>query len=203
MASTETLALTDDEAVTVALLADGTWRPPLPTVDDGSDAELTAALIRGRRSLVVRGLADPDGAMSGAAAEVLKRFGTGPRAAFLLVDAAGNWVPGGITIYLYGTTVEDVEMSHIIDAAGVHYFRVMPPPRQWHALTELAEAVFADGLTVAETGPQPAAALLLVVDPAGAGVKSIRVAKGTAGVARGPVSGTFPSVAAAAAWLAG
>lgn len=201
MANSDTLALTDDETVAVALLADGNWRPPLPTIDDGSDAELTTALLRGRRSLVVRDLAGPDGTLTGAAAEVLKRFGAGPRAAFLLLDAAGNWVPGGATIYLYGTTVDDIEMSHVIAAAGVHYYRVGPPPRQWHALTELAEAVFADGLTPAEAGPQPVAALLLVTGAAG--LKSIRVAKGAVGVARGPVTGTFPSVAAAVAWLAG
>lgn len=45
------------------------------------------------------------------------------------------------------------------------------------------------------------AALLLVVGAAG--LKSIRVAKGAVSVARGPVTGTFPSVAAAVTWLAG
>jgi hypothetical protein len=45
------------------------------------------------------------------------------------------------------------------------------------------------------------AALLLVTGAAG--LKSIRAAKGAVGVARGPVTGTFPSVAAAIAWLAG
>jgi hypothetical protein len=203
MTSASKLTLTDDEAVAVAFLADGTWRPPLPTVDDTSDAELAAALLRGRRSLIVREFAEPDGTLTGAAAEVLKRFGAGPRAAFLLLDAAGNWVPGGATIYLYGTTIGDIEMSHVIAAAGVHYFRVAPLPRQWHALAELAEAVFADGLTTAEVGPQPAAALLLITGAPGAGLKSIQVAKGSVRVAQGPITGTFPSVAAAVAWLTG
>jgi hypothetical protein len=202
MANSDTLTLTDDEAVTIALLADGNWRPPLATIDDGSDAELTSALLRGRRSLLVRGLASDDGTMTGVAAEVMKRFGSGPRAAFLLVDAAGNWVPAGVTIYLYGASVQDVEMNHIISAAGVHKFRVSPPPQQWHALTELAEAVFADGLMdVSGAGLPPAAAMLLVV--AADGVRSIRVAKASASAAHGPVTGTFPSVAAAVAWLAG
>jgi hypothetical protein len=202
MANSGTLTLTDDEAVTIALLADGNWRPPLPTIDDGSDAELTSALLRGRRSLIVRELASGEGTMTGMAAEVMKRFGSGPRAAFLLVDAAGNWVPAGVTIYLYGTTVHDVEMNHVISAGGVHNFRVSPPPRQWHAITELAEAVFADGLAdIPGVGQQPAAAMLLAVRADG--VHSIRVAKGSVSVAHGPVTGTFPSVAAAVAWLAG
>ena len=50
MTSASKLTLTDDEAVAVAFLADGTWRPPLPTVDDTSDAELAAALLRGPSS---------------------------------------------------------------------------------------------------------------------------------------------------------
>jgi hypothetical protein len=195
-----TLTLTDDEAVALAMLADGTWRPPLPTVNDGSDAELTAALLRGRRSLVVRELAEPDGTMTGAAAEVRTRSGAGPRAAFLLLDARGNWVPSGVTIYLYGPTVDDIELSHIITAAGVHYFRVTPPPRQWQALTEIAQAVFDDGLAAVEGGARPpASALLLVSGPQG--VKSVRVAKGQVSVARPAGAGTFGSVSHAAGWL--
>lgn len=200
MIGAHALTLTDDEAVAIALLADGTWRPPLPTVDADSEADLTAAIVRGRRSLIVRELAEPDGTMNGAAAEVLKRFGPGPRAAFLLLDARGNWVPSGVTIYLYGATVDDIEMSHIVTAAGVHYFRVTPPPRQWHALAELAQAVFEDGLTAAEDGvQQPAAALLLAVGAQG--VKSVKIAKGHVSVAQGTVSGTFRSIPQAVGWL--
>jgi hypothetical protein len=164
MTNAYTLTLTDDEAVAIALLADGSWHPPLPTLDESNQADLAQAVLRGRRSLVVRELAKPDGTVAGAAAEVLKRLGTGPRAAFVLVDGNGNWVPDGLTVYLYGAAVDDVEMTHVVASVGVHYFRVAPPPRQWDALTELAEAVFEDGFTAAENGAQqPAAALLLVV----------------------------------------
>jgi hypothetical protein len=203
MANPGALALTDDEAVTIALLADGNWRPPLPTIDEGSDAGLTSALARGRRSLIVRELAGGDGTLYGAAAQVRERLGSAPCAGFLLIDAEGHWVPSGVTIYLYGAAVDDVQMSHIISAAGVHHFQVPPASRQWYALTELAEAVFADGLVdTGEAGQQPVAALLLAAGPAGT-VRSVRVAKGSVSIAQGPITGTFPHVPAAVAWLVG
>lgn len=199
-ANTDTLALTDDEAAAMALLASGAWRPPLPTIDGSSVPDVAAAVLRGRRSLVVRDLAGPDGTPAGEAAEVMKRLGTGPRAVFMLVDAYGSWVPRGCTVHLYGAAVDDLEMSHVVAPAGVHYFRVAPPPGQWRALTELAEAVFADGFAVAEDGDQqPAAALLQVLRADG--IRGIRVARGTVTTARGPVPAPFPAVSPAVAWL--
>lgn len=123
-----TLALTDDEAAAVALATGGAWRPPLPTIDQASEADLAAAILRGRRSLVVRDLARPDGTATGDAAEVIARLGTGPRATFSLVDRGGSWIPEGLTIHLYGPAPDQAEMSQVIAAAGVHYFRVAPPP---------------------------------------------------------------------------
>lgn len=193
--------LTDDEAAAVALHANGAWSAPLPTVDETSRAELVAAVLRGRRSLVVRDLALPDGTPVGETAEVLKRLGTGPRVAFVCADAEGKWLPAGVTVYLYGATVDDIELSHVVAPAGVHYFRVAPPPGQWAALTELAEAIYADGFTAADGAPQPAAAVLNVVRPDG--VRGIRVARGSATSGRGPVPASFPSVADAISWLVG
>ena len=200
MADTSRLALTDDEAVAVALHANGAWRTPLPTVDETDEADLTAAILRGRRSLVIRELAGPDGTPTGGAAEVLKRLGAGPCAAFMLIDGDGNWVPAGTTIYLYGSAPDDVGMSHVVAGAGVHYFRAGPPPHQWLALTELAEAVFQDGFAVAGEGvQQPAAALLSVIREAG--VRSVRVAHRGASAAGQPDPMAFASVAEAVSWL--
>lgn len=199
MTSPDTLRLTDDEAAAIAILASGAWRTPLPTVNEASDADLAAAVLRGRRSLVVRDLAEPDGTPVAEAAEVLKRLGTGPRALFMVVGGDGAWIPSGFTVYLYGATVAEIEMSHLVAASGVHYFRVAPPPGQWGALTGLAEAIFADGFTAADGGPQPAAAVLNVVRPDG--VRGVRVARGSATSGRGPVPASFPSVADAISWL--
>ncbi len=201
MTNPGTLTLTDDESAALALQSNGAWRTPLPTVDLTSETEVAWAVLRGRRSLVVRDLATPDGTAVGEAAEVLKRLGNGPRAMFMLVDKDGNWVPAGLTVYLYGAWVDDVELSHVVSAAGVHYFRVLPPARQWLALTELAEAVFADGFTTAQNeAQQPAAAVLVVVR--GDGVRSVRVAQGSVRAGeQGPAA--FTSVGEAAAWLIG
>jgi hypothetical protein len=196
------LALTDDEAIALAVAFPEPWRAPLPTVDQTSRESLVQAAYRGRRSLVVRDLAASDGTFTGPAAEVAKRLGTGLRAFFLLADEEGNWLPGGVTVYLYGPVLDAIEVSQTVADAGVHYFRLAPPPGQWQALTLLAESVYADGF--AERADQrgrarPAAALLHVVRPDG--IRSIRVAHGTVSTGRGPVPAQFPSIREAIAWL--
>lgn len=200
MANFNGLALTDDEAAAVAVHANGAWRTPLPTVDESDEADLSLAILRGRRSLVIRELGEPDGSLTGGAAEVLARLGTGPCAAFMLVDADGNWLPAGPTVYLYGPAPDHVEMSHVVAPAGVHYFRAAPPPRQWLALTELAEAVFQDGFTTAADGAkQPAAVLLSVIGQLG--LRIVRVARGEARTVESREPVAFRSVAQAVDWL--
>ena len=193
------LALTDDEAAAVALRANGAWRAPLPTVDGSNREDVLRAILRGQRSLAVRDLADADGMPAGPAAEVMKRLDTGLRAVFMLADGAGNWLPRGITVYLYGSDVDAVEMSHIIVAGGVHRFRVAPPPGMWDALTGLARAIYDHGFAESGDGPRPAAAFLHVVRRDG--VRMIRVAPGSVTTGRGPVPAPFPSVREAVAWL--
>lgn len=201
MTSASMLRLTDDEVCSLALRYDGVTRPPLPTVDERSEAELLAALLRGRRSLIVRDLGGLDGSPLGDALEVYKRLSAGPCAVFSLADADGDWVRSGLTIYLYGPSVASVEMSQVIAEAGVHSFRIAPSGGQWQALIELAAEVYANGLdNVAEGDRQaPAAALLHVFRPDG--VRFIRVAKGAVTTGRGPVPARFPSVAEAVSWL--
>ena len=197
------LTLTDDEAVALALALPEPWHAPLPTVDHTSRESLTQAAYRGRRSMVVRDLAASDGTLTGMAADVAKRLSTGLRAFFLLADDEGNWLPGGVTVYLYGPALDAIEVSQTVADAGVHYFRLAPPPGQWQALTSLAESIYTDGF--AEPADQrrakarPAAALLQVVRPEG--IRSIRVARGTVTTGRGPVPAQFPSIPEAIAWL--
>ena len=196
------LALTDDEAVAVAVSLPEPWRAPLPTVDQTSRDSLVQATYRGRRSLAVRDLAEPDGTPAGLAAEVVKRLGTGLRAFFLLADEKGNWLPSGVTVYLYGPALDAIEVSQTVADAGVHYFRLAPPPGQWQALALLAESIYADGFAdpAAQRGrARPAAALLHVVRSDG--IRSIRVTRGTVTTGRGPVPAQFPSISQAIAWL--
>lgn len=202
MINVDMLKLTDDELCALTLQYDGVVRPPLPTIDESSEAELAAGVLRGRRSLVVRDLADAGGAPLGGALEVFKRLSAGPRAMFSFIDADGNWLKTGFTAYLYGPAVTDVEMSQVIAAAGVHYFRTTPPVGQWQTLTMLAEAIYTDGFTDPAGQPGgsgPAAALLHVVRPDG--IRFIRVSQGAVTTGRGPVPARFPSVPEAVSWL--
>ena len=195
-------ALTDDEAVALAATLPEPWRAPLPTVDQENRDSLIQATYRGRRSLVVRDLAASDGTLIGMAAEIAKRLGTGLRAFFLLADEKGNWLPSGVTVYLYGPALDAIEVSQTVADAGVHYFRLAPPPGQWQALTLLAESIYADGFAdpAGQRGKaRPAAALLHVVRPDG--IRSIRVARGVVTTGRGPVPAPFPSIPEAIAWL--
>lgn len=198
----ETLKLTDDEAAAIAVLADGAWRTPLLTINEANKAELAAAVLRGRRSLMVRDLADADGTPAGIAAEVLKRLGTGLCAMFMLVDESDAWLPDAFNSYLYGASVTETEMTHVVGAAGVHHFRVPPAPGAWQTLTALAEAIYASGFPAGQAGSgarRPASALLHVAGPDG--FRSIRVAPGRVTTGRGPVPARFPSVPDALSWL--
>ncbi len=196
------LALTDDEAVALATFFPDPWRVPLPTVNPTNSDDVAKAAYRGRRSLVVRDLAESGGTPIGPAAEVVKRLGTGLRAFFLLADEEGRWLPSGVTVYLYGPALDEIEVSQTVADAGVHYFRLAPPPGQWQALTLLAESIYTEGFAdpAGHRGrARSAAALLHVVRPDG--IRSIRVARGTVTTGRGPVPAQFPSIAEAIAWL--
>jgi len=196
------LALTDDEAIALALSLPELRRTQVPTVDQSSRESVAQAILRGRRSLVVRDLATSDGTPTGVAAEVARRLGTGLRAILLLADEAGKWLPSGVTVYLYGPSLDTIEVNQTITEAGVHYFRLAPPPGQWEALTQLAEAVYAGGFAEPPPGQRrarPAAAFLHVVRPDGN--RFIRIAQGAVTTGRGPVPARFPSVAEAVSWL--
>lgn len=202
MSGVDMLKLTDDEVCALALRYHGIVRPPLPTIDERSEADLLAGMLRGRRSLVARDLGDADGTPLGDALEVYKRLSTGPCATFSFADAEGNWVKSGFTAYLYGPSVTSVEMSQFIAPAGVHYFRIVPSAGQWQTLTELAGQVYAHGFAnFADANREEglAAALLHVVRPDG--IRFIRVAQGSVTTGRGPVPARFPSIPEAVSWL--
>jgi len=95
---------------------------------------------------------------------------------------------------------DQAEMSRVIAPAGVHYFRVAPPPGQWLASTDLAEAVSESGFTAAQAGaPQPAAAVLSV--SAQDGVRTILVAQGEASKGVDTERVAFTSAVHAVEWM--
>jgi hypothetical protein len=194
-----TLAVTDDEAAAVAVLMDGMWPTPLPTVER-DEAAIVAAILRGRRSLYVRELADADGAPVDTLAVLFDAIQHGPVAAFQLVDREGNWVPGGPTLYLYGEDPGSAATSHVLTLSGIHYFRAGEPGKGWGALTELVEAYFTEGFDKASDGdPQPAGALLSVVGPDE--TRTLRVARGELATDEDGLVRTWSSLPEALRWL--
>ena len=136
-----------------------------------------------------------------------KRLGIGMRAVFLLADD-GDWLPGGLTVCLYGCTVDAVELSHVVAAAGVHYFRSRAAARP----LAVAHRPRRDDLRQRrrrgrggrhrDRSRRQAAvprAYLHVHRPDG--TRSVRVSQGTVTTGRGPVPAKFPGIAEATAWL--
>jgi hypothetical protein len=199
MTTPHLLAFTDDEAAAVAWQSGGAWRAPLPTVEATNEADLAAAILRGTRSLLVRDLAKPDGNLTGAAAAVLAALGKGPCAIFLLVDDYDRWYAPGLTVYLYGAGPDQADLSQVVGAAGIHYFQLPPHPGQWHALTEVASAVFESGFAESAAGARNPAAAILTASGS-AGPRSIRVAQGKITTANDSVPQTFDTITEALAW---
>ena len=143
---------------------------------------------------MVRDLAAADGTPTGTAAEVLKRLGTGLCAMFMLVDESDAWLPGAFNSYLYGASVAEVGMTQVVGAAGVHHFRVAPPPGAWDALTRPGPGRSTPQRLPGRPGNpgarRPASALLHVVRPDG--IRSIRVAPDRVTTGRGPVPAPLP-----------
>lgn len=92
--------LTDDEVVTVALLYRRPWPAPVATVDLESRDEVTSSLLRGRRSLVARGLMRevPAGAALDARLESLvdTALGAPPEMVVTVVDPARETQVAGV-----------------------------------------------------------------------------------------------------------
>lgn len=194
------LSLTDDEAAAVAVLLDGTWRTPLPTVDEREESAVAAAILRGRRSLYVRELADADGSPQGGLGALVDSISYGPVAAFQLIDAEGDWVPGGFTLYLYGENPDTAATSHVLTLSGVHYFRTGDAGEGWRALTELVAAYFTEGFDNAAPGEaQPAAALLSVVGTDE--TRTVRVARAELTADDRGLLRTWSTLSEALAWL--
>lgn len=96
------LMLTDDELAAIAIDRDTYWPADLPTVDTDDPADLLSAMIRGRRSLLVRGLIDDEGTADGS------------------VEMLGDHLAGAthtITVYLGGPDL--LRVSPVL--ASVHY----------------------------------------------------------------------------------
>jgi hypothetical protein len=168
-------------------------------VDESDETAVAAAILRGRRSLYVRELADADGSPQGTLEVLVESIEHGPVAAFQLVDTEGNWVPQGLTLYLYGGSPDVAATSHVLTLSGVHYFRTGEPGEGWPALADLVEAYFTEGFDTTDGEAQPAAALLSVVTPDE--TRTVRVARGDVRMNGDGILRQWSSVPEALAWL--
>jgi hypothetical protein len=138
------LLLTDDEALSVALAAEASWRSPLPTVASSEAAGLTASAARGWRSLVVRRLVD-DGQLSPELAELVRPVLSNDLLVrgFLAEGADFTPSPAGLTATVYADSADQV-LVELVTPAGIHSIRRM-------RIADCA-GLFVDTLTAAAEG---------------------------------------------------
>ncbi len=116
----ESVALTDDEVVALALGLGRAWPASVPTVDlDDVDA-VRAAGLRGERSLFVRGLVDGDGGIDPALVPILELCGAEKRLTIVVIGADLAPVPTAFVTVHY--RFEEAWWLESISPVGVHEF---------------------------------------------------------------------------------
>lgn len=124
----DTVLLTDDEAVAVALHQSATWPGPLPSIDDTDADALITAARRGIRSLGVRELAtiDADGTVAlddGLLALVRPLLVGDLELASFMARADLEPLTDGLTVLHHTTTDGSGEITwvtHSVRPAGIH-----------------------------------------------------------------------------------
>lgn len=152
------VVLTDDEIAAVALARHLAWPVPFATV--ATDVEhLAAAAARGRRSLLVRGLATPTDAGVDIAADVagVLEQAVASRNVMAWVASIDNpAVIAGSSIVIYRSPAGD--LIDLTSAIGIHSFRSVRPA-DWEAIVvATAKNVFDFGFF----GPDDSSTRLLV-----------------------------------------
>lgn len=150
-----TPVLTDDEIVALVIDADLTWSGLLPTVNTIEHAELADALVRGQRSLFVRGL-DPSEA--GDSVRACAR-GTVVLAAYHQ-DVSGSLLAGSAAVYFF--RAEQALLLDVVTPLGVHYIEQSDAELASARLEELLQ----DSALAMDSYPQGASlAVFIAADP--------------------------------------
>lgn len=136
------MLISDDEAVALAIAAGSFWPSPLPTVDIEDDAELHRAAMRGRRSLMLRGLLTADGDSSVISPEVLALSapvaGAQKTVCLFLGDESLNSVGFDLYAFLYPATADDAWRMESVGDGGI---RSVEQVSASHARDLVTEAV--------------------------------------------------------------
>jgi hypothetical protein len=149
--------LTDDEIL--ALLADGVapLAAPLPSLgvpeagDKEAADEARRAVMRGRRSLMVRDLARPpsDGdapELSAALAELVRRLSGGPAVTVSVERRRGRWLPGDLCSLAYRSEAAEPLLLQAVSEPGIHSFDLVTRDVLRSQLDGLVQAAFSEGV---------------------------------------------------------
>lgn len=140
--------LTDEEVVAVGVRLAAPWRTVLPTVDLASEERVLAAIMRGSRSLYVRGLLDPDSdALDDALLTHLRGIGCSP--VVLAAYAAGpdgEPLDGAASQYFFGRVGDELWQCDAVSAGGVHTFGADSPTAVEADAVRAVRDVLADGV---------------------------------------------------------
>lgn len=197
--------LTDDEVVALSVRLAAPWRTVLPTVDLTSEERVLASIMRGSRSLYVRGLLDPE------TDELDERLLThlraiGERRVVLAAYAAGSDgepLDGAASQYFFGRTGDAQWQCDAVSAGGVHTFGADAPRAVEADAVRAVHDVLAEGVR----GYEVPASLMLISEGEQA-LRQLEIGRDTL-VARTLVAGepTVQDVSGtpeqAVAWLVG
>jgi hypothetical protein len=149
--------LTDDEIL--ALLADDVapLASPLPSLgvpEPGTEQaadEARRAVMRGRRSLLVRDLARPpsDGSgpdVSPALADLARRLSAGPALTVSVERQRGRWLPGDLCGLAYRSGPAEPLLVEAVSEAGIHSFDLVTLDVLRSQLDSLVQAAVSDGV---------------------------------------------------------
>ena len=136
------MVLTDDEIVAVALERRIAWPVPFPTVATDVD-HLAAAAARGRRSLLVRGLATPSDSRVELSQPVIDTLDRAVSGRIVLAWVASLDEP---TVFAGSSTLlsrrPDGDQLDLTSASGIHDFRATTPDAAEAIVVAIAKNVF-------------------------------------------------------------
>jgi hypothetical protein len=151
----ENVAITDDEAVALAVQRGTSWPSPLHTVDDGDEANLLVAAQRGLRSLIVRGLLGDEGLPEKGVSRLVEPLLVRDlRLAVFVAYEDFSVAADGLSLFHYELDA-DTWVREVVTASGVHYLDLATPAACLSATELLLTETVANGLA----GPDDSAAV--------------------------------------------
>jgi hypothetical protein len=167
---TDTVMITDDEALALAARAGVSWPSVTPTIDVGDEAAVRAAVDRGARSLYVRELLGVGGQdrLAPRLEQLVEPLVAG-RATLgsYLAGSDYTYVPRGLSVAHYERT-PDEWVSEVIVTIGVHYLSTNTPAVCSATTRVLLGAIERDGLLPPSPPEVTGAEFLCTAGPPGA-----------------------------------